>query len=51
MKRRKEKKKYVQPRITHHDKVEVLAAVCDSSWLPNRTCMVVGQPACQKTRF
>ena len=51
MNREKKKKKYVKPRLIHREKVEVLAAVCDSSWLPGKTCMIEGQATCQKTRF
>lgn len=51
MSREKKKKKYEKPRLIHREKVEVLAAVCDSSWLPGKTCMLEGQGSCQKTRF
>lgn len=45
------KKKYIKPEILHREKVEVLAAVCDSQWVASRTCMLQGQSGCQKTRF
>lgn len=48
---KKKKKAYAKPRIVYRDKIEVLAAVCDSSWTPDVTCMLVGNPACIKTRF
>lgn len=52
MKDKQQKKRtYTAPRIVHREKVEVLAAICDSGWVPRRTCMVRGQPGCQKTRF
>lgn len=44
------KKTYEKPKIIHREKVEVLAAVCDSNWIAGRTCMT-SAPACQKTRF
>jgi hypothetical protein len=47
----KEKKKYRKPRIIYREKAEVLTAVCDSAWMPGRSCMLVGNPNCQKTRF
>lgn len=45
------KKKYVKPKILHRDKVEVLAAACDSTWIAGRQCMIEGQSGCAKTRF
>ena len=45
------KKAYRKPQLVYRDKVEILAAVCDSNWLPGRTCMIVGQATCQRTRF
>lgn len=45
------KKPYAKPAILYRDKVDVLAAVCDSNWVPKVTCRVVGQPSCMKTRF
>ncbi|MFO7871776.1 MAG: hypothetical protein R6V03_10140 [Kiritimatiellia bacterium] len=51
MKNGKNRKPYDKPRIVHREKVEVVAATCDSAWIPNRTCMLDGQSGCQKTRF
>ena len=51
MNREKKKKAYSKPRLVHREKVEVLAAVCDSSWVPGKTCMIEGQAVCKKTRF
>jgi len=45
------KKRYDKPRILHREQLEVLAAVCDSAWVPSKTCMLKGQPGCLKTRF
>ena len=45
------KQLYEKPRIVYREKIEVLAAVCDSGWMPGKTCRIVGQPACVKTRF
>ena len=42
---------YVKPRILHREKIEVLAATCDSQWMPNKSCMLQGEPSCLKTRF
>ena len=44
------KKHYSKPAIVYRDKIDVLAAVCDSNWIPNAKCMVVGNPSCLKTR-
>lgn len=45
------KRKYCKPRITQREKVEVLAAVCDSSWTGPTKCMKVGESGCIKTRL
>jgi len=47
---KKKKKPYTKPGIIYREKVDVLAAVCDSSWNPAKTCMVTGQPSCEKVR-
>ncbi len=45
------KKPYTKPKITHRQKVEALAAVCDSGWTASRTCRLQGEVGCQKTRL
>lgn len=49
--RQPKKRAYEKPRVIHREKLEVLSAVCDSGWVPRRTCMTQGQSGCQKTRF
>jgi len=47
---KEKKKKYVKPEILHRGKLEVLAAVCNSTWNGQATCMVTGNPTCIKTQ-
>ena len=44
------KRYYSKPAIVYRDKIDVLAAVCDSNWLPRQPCMVQGNPACLKIK-
>jgi len=46
-----EKKKYTKPAFLHRGKVEVFAAVCNSTWSGNKTCRIIGQSGCIKTRI
>ena len=48
---KKNRRLYEKPRILHRGEVEVLAAVCDSAWMPTVDCRVLGVPVCIKTRF
>jgi hypothetical protein len=46
------KKAYTKPKILSREKVEVLAAVCDSTWGGgSKTCRIVGHAGCQKARL
>ena len=51
MKKTTLKNKYIKPAIIHREKVEVLAAACDSGWTGGQVCRKEGQTGCQKTRF
>lgn len=42
---------YRKPAVIYHDKVEVLAIVCDSDWIPTRVCKLQGESSCQKIRL
>lgn len=44
------KKRYSKPAIVYRDKIDVLAAVCDSNWIPRQPCMVIGNPGCLKVK-
>lgn len=38
MKETEQKKKYKKPKIVFEKKIEILAAVCDSAWVPAGQC-------------
>ena len=42
----RKKKKYDKPKVIHREKIEVLAAVCNSAWVPSQSCM----KACPKPK-
>jgi len=42
---------YEKPAIIHREKIDALAVVCDSAWIPTRTCRLQGQAGCVKTRL
>lgn len=45
------KKPYVKPAIVYRDRVDVMAAVCNSGWVPSQVCRILGNPSCVKTRL
>jgi len=46
-----QKAAYRKPAIIHRERMEVLAIVCDSAWVPQRTCKLQGEVGCVKTRL
>lgn len=44
------KKPYAKPALVYRGKVDVMSAVCNSSWVPGSVCRLA-LPSCQKTKF
>ena len=45
------KKPYIKPAVVYRDRVDVMAAVCNSGWVPSQVCRILGNPSCVKTRL
>lgn len=42
---------YEKPAIVHREKMDVLAVVCDSQWIPTKDCRKPSDGGCVKTRL